>query len=142
LLLKYLIASQTLSGIMFNKGTNPFQDFALLITLRNDLMHLKPKDQLEQADDGTPSLRAPGYITSLQQRGLAQAVDQRVMMSWFNILQTPEMAAWACETAKQIVLAVLSFIPDDPVPGRDSSTVIKQLWRGVSPGLTPGPTQD
>jgi hypothetical protein len=92
-------------------------------------------------ENGTTSVRVPGYIACLQQRGLARAVDQQVMMSWFNTLQTREMAAWACEVAKQIALAVLSFIPDDPVPGRDPSTVTKQLWRGVQQACRPAPSR-
>jgi hypothetical protein len=41
---KYLAASWLLSGQPFDEGRNPFQDFATLIRLRDDLMHLKPKD--------------------------------------------------------------------------------------------------
>src|SRR5712664_3355759 len=42
--LKYLIASQTLSGSAFKKGEKTYQDFAILVHLRNDLMHVKPRD--------------------------------------------------------------------------------------------------
>src|SRR5439155_18734314 len=68
--LKYLIASQTLSGATFDKGSNPYQDFAILINLRNDLMHLKPRDSFLQPENGPLEIQPPRYIKGLQQRGL------------------------------------------------------------------------
>ena len=126
--LKYLIASQTLSRSMFDKKLNPFQDFAILIKLRNDLMHLKPRDTFVE-DSTSSTVQVPRYIQVLQQRGLARAPDDRVMMSLFNCLQTAEMATWACETAHQIILAVLALIPDDPISARDPSWMFKQMFR-------------
>ena len=127
--LKYLIAAQTLSGTMFDKGANPFQDFVLLLSLRNDLMHLKPRDEFTEAQDGTPTVKWPKYVASLQQRGLARVPDGNVIMSWFNTVQTPAMAMWACETAKEIILSVLKLIPDDPIPGKDPSSMFKKMFR-------------
>ena len=71
--LKYLMAAQTLRGSPFDKGTNPFQDFATLVTLRNDIMHLRPKDRTVIAADGRQSQAPPKYIAALQQRGLARS---------------------------------------------------------------------
>ena len=111
--LKYLIASQTLSGTSFDKGTNPYQDFAILITLRNDLMHLKPRDTFLEKQGSPLQIHPPKYIKALQQRGLARTPKKDVGMSWLNILQTLEMAVWACDTAGNVIQAVLRLIPDD-----------------------------
>ena len=46
LALKYLVASQALSGKMFDRGAQPFQDFDLLRRLRDLLMHVKSPDVL------------------------------------------------------------------------------------------------
>jgi hypothetical protein len=120
LALKYLIASQTLSGSTFDRGANPYQDFATLINLRNDLMHLKPRDTFLEPDNGLPGvIQPPRYIRGLQQRGLAHTPPEGVGMSWLNMLQTAQMAVWACDTADTIILAVLNFIPDDSTPGSD-----------------------
>lgn len=126
--LKYLIASQILSGSMFDKGSNPYQDFAVLIKLRNDLMHLKPQDTFVHSV-GSTAVQVPKYIEALQQRGLARTPSPKVGISWFNRLQTAEMAKWACDTAHAIILAVLAMVPDDPVPAKDPSWMFKHMFR-------------
>jgi len=129
LALKYLMASQTLGGTPFDKGANPFQDFSTLITLRNDIMHLKPRDILVSLTPEAAALDVPKYVVALQQRGLARTPSPGVMISWFNRLQTSEMAVWATQTARAIILAVLALIPDDPVPTRDPAWMFKTLFR-------------
>jgi hypothetical protein len=130
LALKYLMASQTLSGSTFDKGSNPYQDFATLVNLRNDLMHLKPRDTFLEPDNGLPLvIQPPRYIRGLQQRGLAHTPPEGVGMSWLNMLQTPQMAVWACDTAHNIILAVLSFIPDASGPALDPAFMLKNFFR-------------
>jgi hypothetical protein len=130
LVLKYLMASQTLSGSTFDKGCNPYQDFATLINLRNDLMHLKPRDTFLEPVDGLPgSIQPPRYIKGLQQRGLAHTPPKPVGMSWLNMLQTAQMSVWACDTAHNIILAVLDLIPDETTPGRDPAWMLKDFFR-------------
>ena len=110
--LKYLVASQTLSNIMFDKGKNPFQDFDLLFKLRDGHMHLKPQDT-EPVKEGTVYVtKPPGYIQALTTRGLASKVEAGVSMSWLNRVQTAEMADWSCQTALNIILALLDMFPD------------------------------
>ncbi len=129
LLLKYLIASQTLSGSTFNKEINPYQDFATLVTLRNDLMHVKPRDTFTHSGGGSTLIEPPKYIRNLQQHRLARPPEESVGMSWLNIIQTAEMAIWACDAAYNIILAVLDFIPDNPVPSLDPSSMFKTIFR-------------
>jgi hypothetical protein len=110
-LLKYLVASYMLSGQMMKRGEQPFQDFKALYTLRNDLMHFKPREkitgeagtQLEQRFEGK-------FYGNLQQRGLMRK-EPHAIESWFDLLQTKEMAEWACITAQNIVVAILDMIP-------------------------------
>jgi hypothetical protein len=130
LALKYLIASQTLSGSTFDKGSNPYQDFATLINLRNDLMHLKPRDTFIEPENELPVIiQPPKYIRDLQQRRLAHTPPTGVNMSWLNMLQTSAMAVWACDTALSIILAVLNLIPDESTPAHDPTWMIKDLFR-------------
>jgi hypothetical protein len=118
--LKYLLASQVL-GKRLDKGRPPYQDFALLMTLRNDLMHLKPRDTFDLNEDRTRmTVRWPKYIVALQNRGLARTVPEKVIASWFELLKTEQLARWGCDTAVAIILAILSLIPDaadDPAQG-------------------------
>jgi hypothetical protein len=64
--LKFLLASLTLSGHMFEKGSKPFQDFSKLMTVRNSLMHPKPLDQF--SDSGV--MEPPAWMRDFEQRGL------------------------------------------------------------------------
>lgn len=122
--LKFLVASQVLGGKIFDKGRAPYQDFATLITLRNDIMHLKPKDTF---DDETPgAVTWPKYVTNFQNRGLAQKPPDGVGASWFDLLATDRLARWACETALSMILAVLDFIPDS---NADPCRLLKELFR-------------
>lgn len=127
--LKYLMAAQILRGSSFDKGTNPYQDFATLVTLRNDIMHLRPRDRTVMASDGSLTIAGPRYIDALQRRGLARTPRPKGSMSWFDTLLTAEMACWAPKTAHDIILAVLDLIPDDPIPGRDPTLMFKDQFR-------------
>ena len=114
LTLKYLMASQILSGKPFEKGRNPYQDFALLISLRNDILHLKPR-----ASSSAGISTIPKYIIGLQQRGLAMASSANMPISWFDSLHTREMAEWSVASAREIILAILSSISDGQDPMLD-----------------------
>ena len=130
--LKYLIASQTLSGRMYDKGASPYQDFAILIRLRNDIVHLKPKQISDQKEGKPPETALPKYIVALQHRGIARILDEGVIGSWFDLIKTPEVAAWACQTSLAMILSVLAMIPDDLIPARDPTTPFKRIFRGFS----------
>jgi hypothetical protein len=61
--LKYLLASLTLSGQMFDKGSQPFQDFSILMKVRNNLMHPKPLDKF---DDSGRVMVPPSYVRDFE----------------------------------------------------------------------------
>ena len=54
-------------------------------------------------------------VTSLKvalgQRGIATRSEPLVNFPWFNRLEVPEVARWACESARAIILATLNLIP-------------------------------
>ena len=103
--LKYLLASLTLSGHMFDKGSKPFQDFSKLMTVRNSLMHPKPLDQF--SDSGV--MEPPGFMGDFEQRGMTYQRDADMSVSWLNLLETETMASWACGAAVDIILAVINI---------------------------------
>jgi len=106
------VMSYILSGYMFDKGKNPYQDLALLFELRDMHMHLKPIDQAVKGGMGT--LVLPKKIQTLHARGLARPCPTDRGISWFNALQTEAMARWSCETSLNMMLSLLDMIPDDP----------------------------
>ena len=116
--LKYLMAYTTLASAPVDKGANPYQDFATLMKLRNDLVHLKPHDTFDAQPGGDHRVRWPKYIEELEKRGFARRRQEGVATSWLSALQTEKMARWACVTALNVILGVLDLIPDgssDPV---------------------------
>jgi hypothetical protein len=125
-LLKYLLAGHVLDK-PYDRGANPFQDFATLVTLRNDAMHVKQRDRFDHSD-GAFDVVWPPYVKGLQQRGLV--VMPRGLGPSFDAVQTPQIAKWACEVAASIVESILELFPaDEEIPSRDPIHVIKLVWR-------------
>lgn len=96
--LKYMVAAFALSGRTFDKGAAPFQDFVELIKLRNAIVHLKPSDTVGQK-----------RTNALADRGLAQPSTPTYHMPWLDRLLTPETAAWAVRTARNMMLGLLAM---------------------------------
>jgi len=118
---KYLMASLVLSGRSFEKGQDPFQDFAKLIDLRNEIMHAKPVTGDEH--------RGTKIATALERRGVAKRLFPDVSTDWFHILESPGVGAWACKTALRIIRATLAFSPAPPEPGLDPLKMLRQFDR-------------
>jgi hypothetical protein len=104
--LKFKLAYFLLSGKVLDQGAQPYQDFRKLIQLRNDLVHLK----LERYDHDAQKLK--GYLIDLQNRGIAaQPRSSAAGFSWIDLIQTPEMANWACDSVKNMCRAIADVCP-------------------------------
>lgn len=111
--LKYLLVSALLAGKTFDKGAAPFQDFSLLIKLRNAIVHMKPTEL-----DG----KLPGFFKSLQSRKLAAVDKPGVKRNWVEAISTTAAAHWACETAAIMTasLRTLASPPEDTPLGQSA----------------------
>jgi len=94
---KYLIASKLLPGGAFKKGAAPFQDFSLLIDVRNHFAHPKVQQEL------------PAFIHDFSQRGFLynRPRDNPKLAGWLFQLETPHIATWACRAARGIIWGVV-----------------------------------
>jgi hypothetical protein len=131
--LKYLMASLGLSGQMFDRGAQPFQDFSTLMKIRNDLMHPRPLDEFDDAGGVTAR---PTYVREFERRGMTCRQGDGVSMSWLNLLETDQIASWACQAAVEIIVAVVEMTPPDGVPammGRSFSEHYRPRARAVAP---------
>ena len=136
--LKYTLAAALIDGRPFDRGANPFQDFQTLVRLRNDIMHLKPKDQFDPAKSMISE--PPKYVAALQARGLALS-EAGVSYSWFDVVQTKEMAVWACETARSIVLDVLRRLPSGSLDrGTGTFAMFSYLLQRMADGEPTAPS--
>jgi hypothetical protein len=113
--LKYHLASKILAGKTFARGEAPFQDFANLITLRNELVHPRHRDRTTAEGHVEPASKV---IRDLQQRGLTRTKgigpgDAPGGMSWLDGIKSSGVANWAYDSARDIVSALLMMLPDD-----------------------------
>jgi hypothetical protein len=113
--LKYQLASKILSGKTFPPGEAPFQDFANLVTLRNELVHPRHRDRTTVAGHVEPVSRV---VRDLQQRGLTTTKGRREGdvpggTSWLGELKSSGVASWGYKAAREIIIALLRMLPDD-----------------------------
>lgn len=128
---KYLAGARAL-GKPFDKGLPLYQDFATLLAIRNDLMHLKPRDRLKEGEErhaGGSPVEWPKYVVPLQRRGLARHPSSPgAAASWFELLKSEKLASWACQSAHAIMLETVNLVPDSPAdPAEDMKRIVQRL---------------
>jgi hypothetical protein len=130
--LKYLLAYSVLSGQPCDKGGHPYQDFALLVEARNSLMHMKPSNWSgELRPDGTigpdadativEKFRSKGILDTSQPTISGPVQDPAVSIvsiltpiPFTQRISTRIAAIWACNTAADVIGAILKAIPNSP----------------------------
>ena len=112
---KYLLVSKLLPGEPLKKGELLFQDFRLLINVRNDFAH--PKAQQEP----------PKYFEVFENRGWTynKKTDKPKLYRWMTQLETPEIACWACRSAHNIIWNIIERFGDT------DHVVIADLYQGM-----------
>jgi hypothetical protein len=105
-------------------------------------MHLKPDDELTYNEHGVIVITPSKTVQVLQQKNLARDGNA----SGFNLIQTDKVAVWACDTARNIILALLGMVPDEPagpawsfkVAFREYAGTRDQRDRVLAKGTPPG----
>ena len=116
--LKFLLGKLALSGKTFDKGVDPYQDFAILIELRNSLIHLK-FDRIESIKIDAVSVRHPSVIDKLRSKNVLAEFEsgENTIASWLLRVATPAVARWACNATAGIVKDILASIPESELRG-------------------------
>lgn len=112
--LKYNLASIAFTGKPFVKGEQPYQDFELLITLRNWIVHLKSRDQFYVSGPATGEyiVEPPQIIKeAFRSRHLIDST-RTSKMSWTRQISTRACARWACNTASHMINHTIDLIPN------------------------------
>ena len=93
------LAYWIMTGRMMDRGSPPYRDFALLIWLRNDLVHTRPN-----------KLFAYGKTTMEEVHGrlLKRFRDKNILAddysaSWTHLVQTRAVAEWSARTVAAVV---------------------------------------
>jgi hypothetical protein len=110
---RFQLAHWLLAGRAYDKGAQPYQDFALLMRIRNALLHYKPDPALripgEEELYGTPNSNSA--LDSLRSKNILAELPAVTQASWILIVGTRAVAEWACHTASQMVLDFLAKLP-------------------------------
>jgi hypothetical protein len=97
---KYLTAAHLLPGDPLKKGSKPYQDFKLLIDIRNHLVHPKP---VKKEPSFVKVFRDKGWTTDVHME-LPKMLPHTL---WITQLMTPYVACWACRTSREIIHHIL-----------------------------------
>lgn len=98
----------------FDRGRSPFQDFALLVDLRNEFVHLKAKDRILSWTAGKIEVQANPMVRKLVSRKIVDSKEVGAPTSWIVLVSTREAAVWACNTAAGMVKFLIDLVPDSP----------------------------
>jgi hypothetical protein len=113
LLIKFHMAMLVFSGSTWDEGAQPFQDFKLLVTVRNHIVHMKADRWDSKLTRRGPEPRSlgqyPKFIAALQQRNV---VGKPLSRTWLALVNDKRVARWACETAATITRAFVDGVPE------------------------------
>ncbi len=113
-LYKVQLCQLALTGTCYKKGKQPYQDLALLVRLRNYLLHLRP----ERVDiDGDFQRKRRGQheklCSALRSRGLLHySAEKDWHKSWIHLVLAAEVGEWARATATKVAADILNCFPD------------------------------
>jgi hypothetical protein len=107
---KFALANWVLVGKKLNKGALPYQDFALMVRLRDRLVHFKGNEGFD------PKATAQEFHKDLIQRFgrnknlLAEDMEPG---SWMHAIETKAIANWCCSTAASVVVDFVAKAPTE-----------------------------
>jgi len=101
------LAKWVLAGTRLDRGVQPFQDFLLMIRLRNNLVHFKANEPYAQND--TAEEVHKNLIQKFRGRNLL--AEDMQPGSWIHAIETKAIANWCCRTTAQVVVDFVSNVP-------------------------------
>jgi hypothetical protein len=124
LLLKIDLTHLVMTGTLPDRGTQPYQDIQLLISLRNLLVHAGP-EELYRAEEGeTPEY--PKIVRSFVSRGVIRQPTNPAI-GWTQYVLVPAVAGWAHNT----VVAAMQWIASLSAREALLNTVLTQVTSGL-----------
>jgi hypothetical protein len=137
--LKFIISSIVLTGRSYPRGEQPFQDFALLMNLRNAIMHLRPTSFSKVREDDAHldiQLDAEGILAQLESRRLIELPGINSTTDLLSEASRSNVAQWAVNAAADMAQSFLSMFPE---PFRsDVLTDHREVFRRVDVSTQPG----
>jgi len=104
---KLALAYESL-GEKLNKSVQPYQDFSLIVGLRNALVHFKGNERFDPK--ATPEEFHKDLIKKFGRNKRLLAEDMEPG-SWIHAIETKAIANWSCKTAARVVVEFVSKAP-------------------------------
>jgi hypothetical protein len=93
-------------------GELPYQDFALLISIRNALVHKKPeKFHYLDSESSEPEFEPHKFIKSLSERKVIELPSKAEVPQWYAHIHNPEVARWSYNIAVQMIKLIIDIVP-------------------------------
>lgn len=109
---KFLVSKLALARKTYDKGANPYQDFANLVDLRNTLVHLRTERfEGTLAKGGVIEPRHPPVIDRLRAKNILVKLDNNGQASWTYLVSTSATAKWACNATAAITADLFDSMP-------------------------------
>ncbi|MEE9131253.1 MAG: hypothetical protein V3T84_14630 [Phycisphaerales bacterium] len=113
---KFILAKTILTDEPYDQQAQPFQDYATLLTLRDELLHM-PKPEATYVDEGLIKTKPWQFVEEkLGPRNLLADCDPAVK-GWLYRVTTKAMARWACETIEAMVKSLIRSTPQSMFGG-------------------------
>ena len=110
---KYFLAHWLLCEKKLNRDTKLYQDFSLLVDIRNALVHLKPdKVSVKNKID---NLLKRLNDRKLLSKGFVPAYKSGMRAHWVFYISNSNVAKWACNTAASMIGGFWKETQDDKV---------------------------
>jgi hypothetical protein len=107
---KYMQTREIFTNKPYDKSAAPYQDFALLLDLRNAIVHTI-SDVISRNPQGEIERRYQRLINKLRSKNILHETDGN--MDFMSLISTPETAQWACNAAVQIIHSIVDVLPED-----------------------------
>lgn len=112
---KIQIAKIILSGVRYDPGVPPFQDFRILVRIRNQLVHHHPQHIYGQVGKDDFGTEFPTFLRDLESRSLIMPFDRKVVQSWEGLISTPQVAEWAYRSVHTVITDLVASYPPCPI---------------------------
>jgi hypothetical protein len=114
LLTRVHIANRLLTGRKAGKKAQPFRDLALLLRLRNQLVHFRPNEIYAHRKVTAEMLSTRGNSIVEELRPARVLATNIVgVTGWTDWIETKAMAKWSCDVASRVVFDFLKKVPSE-----------------------------
>lgn len=115
LLTRIHVAHRLLTGRRAGKKAQPFRDLALLLRLRNQLVHFRPNEIYADRKITPEMLSTSGNAVVEELRSERVIVTNHIhsLTTWTDWIETKAVAKWSCDVASRVVFDFIRKLPSD-----------------------------